>query len=152
MYVPVTTLDVVVASDNESVTQLSESTFTGPGEVLVAPETWGDIVPIHLDGHTQWSVGKDAYLACTIGVTHKPKPQGVGKALSMSSPRGPAHEYGVVEILTLLAVSGKFLSAFNLIGAGIMWVTSLGAIYSRTLQPGEQWIGASFWSFVFEGL
>ncbi|EIW63638.1 DUF124-domain-containing protein [Trametes versicolor FP-101664 SS1] len=98
--------------------KMSESTFTGPGEVMIAPSTWGDIVPIYLDGHTQWSVGKDAYLACTIGVTHKNKSQGVGKAL----------------------LSGEFLSAYNVIGAGIMWITSLGAIYSRTLQPGEQWI------------
>lgn len=28
-----------------------------------------------------------------------------------------------------------------------MWVTSLGAIFSRTLQPGEQWIGASLGQF-----
>lgn len=79
---------VVVASTYDSVTQMSESTFTGPGQVLLAPATWGDIVPIQLDGHTQWSIGKDAYLACTIGVTHKNKSQGVGKALRTSSPRG----------------------------------------------------------------
>ncbi len=45
-------------------------------------------------------------------------------------------------------VSGEALSVYNLIGAGIMWVTSLGAICSRTLQPGEQWIGALFRCFV----
>ena len=60
--------------------QMSESIFTGPGEVLLAPDTWGDIVPIHLDGQTNWSVGRDAFLACTMGVTRSTKSQGLGKA------------------------------------------------------------------------
>ncbi len=64
---------------------MSESTFTGPGEVLLAPETWGDIVPIRLDGQTGWSVGKDAFLACTTGVVRSTKSQGFGKALCTSS-------------------------------------------------------------------
>ncbi|EIW63640.1 DUF124-domain-containing protein [Trametes versicolor FP-101664 SS1] len=98
--------------------EMSESIFTGPGEVMVAPETWGDIVPIHLDGRTQWSVGRDAYLACTMGVSRTTKSQGVGKAL----------------------FSGEGLFVHNVVGGGMMWVTSLGAIFSQTLQPGEQWI------------
>lgn len=72
---------VVVSADGDPNSQMSESIFTGPGEVMVAPETWGDIVPIHLDGRTQWSVGRDAYLACTMGVSRTTKSQGVGKAL-----------------------------------------------------------------------
>ncbi len=48
--------------------QMTESLFTGPGEVLLAPETWGDIVPIQLDGQTPWNVGKHAFLASTPGV------------------------------------------------------------------------------------
>lgn len=60
---------------------MSESIFTGPGEVMLAPETWGDIVPIQLDGRTTWSVGKDAFLACTINVVRSSKSQGLGKAL-----------------------------------------------------------------------
>ncbi|CDO72493.1 hypothetical protein BN946_scf184980.g34 [Trametes cinnabarina] len=97
---------------------MSESTFTGPGEVLIAPEIWGDVVPIHLDGQTQWRVGRDAFLACTMGVSRQTKSQGLGKAL----------------------FSGEGLFVYNVMGAGILWVTSLGAIFSRTLQPGEQWI------------
>ncbi|KAI0744268.1 DUF124-domain-containing protein [Daedaleopsis nitida] len=98
--------------------EMSESIFTGPGEVMLAPETWGDIVPIHLDGQTRWSVGKDAFLACTTGVTREVKSQGFGKAL----------------------FSGEGLFVSHIHGAGMMWVQSLGAITSRTLQPGEQWI------------
>ena len=65
---------------------MTESVFTGPGEVLLAPETWGDIVPIRLDGSQEWRVGRDAFLACTMGVTRTTKSQGLGKALCKSSP------------------------------------------------------------------
>ncbi|KAI0661297.1 tryptophan RNA-binding attenuator protein-like domain-containing protein [Cubamyces menziesii] len=98
--------------------EMTESFFTGPGEVLLAPETWGDIVPIQLDGRTEWNVGRDAFLACTGGVTRTTKSQGLGKAL----------------------FSGEGLFVYHANGAGVMWVTSLGAVFSRTLQPGEQWI------------
>ncbi|KAI9061759.1 DUF124-domain-containing protein [Trametes sanguinea] len=97
---------------------MSVSIFTGPGEVLIAPDIWGDIAPIYLDGQTQWRVGKDAFLACTTGVSRQTKAQGLGKAL----------------------FSGEGLFVYNVVGAGVMWITSLGAIFSRTLQPGEQWI------------
>ena len=60
---------------------MSESTFTGPGEVMLAPSTWGDIVPIHLDGQATWSVGRDAFLACTNGIVRSTKSQGFSKAL-----------------------------------------------------------------------
>lgn len=60
---------------------MSESTFTGPGEVLLAPDIWGDVVPIQLDGSIAWSIGKHAFLAATAGVTLSTKSQGFGKAL-----------------------------------------------------------------------
>ena len=60
---------------------MSESTFTGPGEVLLAPDIWGDVVPIQMDGSTPWSIGKHAFLAATSGVTKVSKSQGFGKAL-----------------------------------------------------------------------
>ena len=63
---------------------MTESIFTGPGEVLLAPETWGDIVPIRLDGSQDWRVGRDAFLSCTMGVTRTTKSQGFGKALCES--------------------------------------------------------------------
>ncbi|EIW63639.1 DUF124-domain-containing protein [Trametes versicolor FP-101664 SS1] len=97
---------------------MTESLFTGPGEVLLAPEIWGDIVPIHLDGQTPWNVGKHAFLASTPGVSRTAKSQGFGKAL----------------------FSGEGLFVQQVTGQGTMWVTSLGAIFQRTLQPGEQWI------------
>ena len=60
---------------------MSESPFTGPGEVMLAPSTWGDIVHIHLDGQATWSVGRDAFLACTNGIVRSTKSQGFSKAL-----------------------------------------------------------------------
>ena len=61
--------------------KMSESMYTGPGEVLLAPEIWGDIVPILLDGRTNWKMGREAFLACTMGVTRTIKGQGLGKAM-----------------------------------------------------------------------
>ena len=59
--------------------------FTGPGEILIAPETWGDIVPIVLDGSAVWKTGKHAFLAATSGITREYKSQGIGKGLCTSS-------------------------------------------------------------------
>ncbi len=118
---------------------MSESTFTGPGEVMLAPETWGDIVPINLDGRTTWSVGKDAFLACTSNIVRSTKSQGFGKALCES-----CHHHtgiGALTLTDLRAVSGEGLFVYQISGQGVMWIQSLGAITSRTLQPGEQWIG-----------
>lgn len=47
--------------------QMAQSTFTGPGELLLAPPSLGDITNIRLTGSDTWSVGKDAYLASTQG-------------------------------------------------------------------------------------
>ena len=47
-------------------------------------------------------------------------------------------------MLTLsCTVSGEGLFVSLVHGTGMMWVQSLGGVTSRTLQPGEQWIGAS---------
>ncbi|CAF1130922.1 unnamed protein product [Adineta steineri] len=97
---------------------MTQSTFTGPGEVLLAPPIWGDIVPIQLDGQTQWSIGRGGYLAMTHGVVKDTKSQGLGKAL----------------------FSGEGLFVHRVSGTGIVFVTSLGAIIQRQLKQGEQWI------------
>ncbi len=78
----------------------------------------GDIVPIQLDGNTQWSVGKDSFLAMTHGVVKETKSQGLGKAM----------------------FSGEGLFVHRISGTGIIFVTSLGAIVQRQLRQGEQWI------------
>lgn len=90
---------------------ISQSTFTGPGEILLAPEALGDIIPIHLNGQQEWSVGKDGFLASTSGITKDYKAQGLGKAL----------------------LSGEGLFVYKIRGTGVLFVTSLGAIIQKNL-------------------
>lgn len=98
--------------------QMAQSHLTGPGEVLIAPEVWGDIVPISLDGRTTWSFGKHAYLAATRDITLNTKAQSFGK--------------------TLFSGHGLFVGTAT--GAGMLFVQALGSIIMRTLADGEQWI------------
>ncbi|KAI0785687.1 DUF124-domain-containing protein [Abortiporus biennis] len=98
--------------------EMAESHFTGPGEILIAPEIWGDIVPIKLDGSTAWSVGRHSFLAATPEIVKSTKAQSFGKAL----------------------FSGEGLFVHQMSGRGILFVQSLGAVVQRNLGPGEQWI------------
>ncbi|SZF02639.1 unnamed protein product [Blumeria hordei] len=97
---------------------LPKSTFVGPGELLVAPASLGDITTICLNGHEQWSVGKDAFLACTEGVVKDVKGQGLGKAI----------------------FSGEGLFIYKISGSGLLWITSLGAIIRKDLRDEEKYI------------
>jgi uncharacterized protein (TIGR00266 family) len=97
---------------------MTESKFTGPGEVVLAPEIWGDIVPISVQPNVTWSVGKDAYLASTVNVVRSTKSQGLMKGL----------------------MSGEGFFVAKVQGQGILFVQSLGAIIKRELNPGEEWI------------
>ena len=92
--------------------EMSKSTYTGPGELLLAPSAIGDITIIKLSGHEQWSVGKDAFLACTQGVVTEYKSQGLGKAM----------------------FSGEGLFVYKISGQGIIWVTSFGAIIRKDVS------------------
>ncbi|KAF8540573.1 tryptophan RNA-binding attenuator protein-like domain-containing protein [Trichophaea hybrida] len=98
--------------------EMSQSTYTGPGELLLAPAALGDIVPIRLDGQQTWSVGRDAFLSCTQGVNKDYKSQGLGKAM----------------------FSGEGLFVYKISGQGILFVTSLGAIIQKNMAPGEMYI------------
>ena len=92
--------------------EMSVSTYTGPGEVRLAPPALGDISCIRMTGHEQWSVGKDAFLASTQGVHKEHKAQGFGKAI----------------------FSGEGLFIYRMTGQGIMWITSLGAIIRKDVS------------------
>lgn len=92
--------------------EMSSSTYTGPGEVRLAPPSLGDISCIRLTGNEQWSVGKDAFLASTQGVMKEHKAQGFGKAM----------------------FSGEGLFIYRITGQGIMWITSLGAIIRKDVS------------------
>jgi hypothetical protein len=88
---------------------ITHSTFTGPGEVLLAPPMLGDITVVRISGEQHWNVGKDAFLACTQGVIKDYKRQGIGKAI----------------------FSGEGLFVFKISGTGLIWITSFGAIIRK---------------------
>lgn len=92
--------------------QLRYSTFTGPGELLLAPPQLGDITNIRLNGEEHWTVGKDSFLACTQGVIKDYKRQGLGKAI----------------------FSGEGLFVYSMSGTGIIWITSFGAIIKKDVS------------------
>lgn len=93
--------------------EMSHSTFTGPGEVLLAPATLGDVTNIRLTGDTAWTVGRDAFLACTQGIVKEYKSQGLTKAM----------------------FSGEGLFLYRMTGQGLVWISSFGAIIRKDVSP-----------------
>ncbi|KIX00845.1 uncharacterized protein Z518_09910 [Rhinocladiella mackenziei CBS 650.93] len=98
--------------------EMAHSTFTGPGELLLAPGTLGDISILRLGGNDTWSVGRDAFLACTQGVIKEYKNQGISKAM----------------------FSGEGLFVYKMSGTGILWMSTFGAILRKDLVEGEKYI------------
>lgn len=92
--------------------EMSMSTYTGPGELLLAPTVLGDITVLRFDGHQEWNVGRDAFLAATAGVKRKYEAQGLAKA----------------------AFSGEGLFVYKVSGAGLLWVQSFGAIIKKEVS------------------
>lgn len=92
--------------------ELASSTFTGPGELILAPPSLGDITNIRLAGNETWSVGKHAYLAYTQGINKDYKRQGLGKAI----------------------FSGEGLFIYKVTGTGLLWVSSFGAIIRKDVS------------------
>ena len=91
---------------------MAKSVYTGPGELLLAPSALGDITIIKLGGKETWSVGRDAFLACTQGIVTEHKSQGIGKAM----------------------FSGEGLFVYKISGQGILWCTSFGAIIRKDVR------------------
>ncbi|EXV05428.1 mitochondrial biogenesis protein family AIM24 [Metarhizium robertsii] len=98
--------------------RMSESTYTGPGRLALGPTLMGDIITLHVDGRTPWTVGKDTFLACTPDVAMETKSQGISKSM----------------------FSGEDLFVYRVGGQGLLWLTSFGAVDRLDLQPGEQHI------------
>jgi len=98
--------------------EMAESTYVGPGRVALGPTMFGDIITLHVDGRQVWTIGKEAFLACTPDVKKETTTQGFGKTL----------------------FSGEDLFIYRVVGQGIMWLTSFGAVDRLDLQPGEQHI------------
>lgn len=88
---------------------IARSTYTGPGELLIAPSIMGDITIIRLDGSNEWIVGRDAFLASTTGVKTEYKTQGLMKGV----------------------FSGEGFFVWRFYGAGLVWMQSFGAIVKK---------------------
>ncbi|KAK7415368.1 hypothetical protein QQX98_005907 [Neonectria punicea] len=97
---------------------ISNSTFTGPGELLLGPHMLGDITSLRLTGKETWSVGHDAYLASTQGVIKDSKRQALSKAM----------------------FSGEGLWVYKMSGTGLLWLSSFGAIIRKDLVDAEKYI------------
>lgn len=100
--------------------EMAHSTFTGPGELLMAPSTLGDISLMRLDGEAVWSVGKDAFIACTQGVSKEYKNQGFSKMM----------------------FSGEGLFVYKIGGIGILWYGSFGAIIKKDVSLSDIYLSA----------
>lgn len=92
--------------------EIATSSYTGPGEVLFAPQFLGDITTIRLTGSEQWNVGKDAFMVCTQGVSKELKNQSFSKAM----------------------FSGEGLFVYKIGGVGILWLSSFGAIIRKDVS------------------
>lgn len=89
---------------------MAHSTYTGPGEILVAPSVLGDITVLRLqDDSETWKVGRDAYLANTTSVKKKYKAQNLSKTL----------------------FSGEGWFVYNVSGPGLLWLQSFGAVIKK---------------------
>jgi uncharacterized protein (AIM24 family) len=91
---------------------MTMSHYTGPGEVILAPQALGDISTLRLPGNKSWTVGKDAFLACTDRVVKDYKAQNLSKMM----------------------FSGEGWFTYKISGTGIMWFTSLGAIIKKEVS------------------
>lgn len=95
-----------------------ESSYTGQGEVTLAPALPGNIVAVHIDSLTQWRVGKDAYLASAGESIKEDTTQGLVKDLS----------------------SEEDMFVYNVHGNGVLWLKSSGAITKKDLEPGQSYV------------
>lgn len=87
----------------------------GPGELILAPSSPGDIMQMELTGNTIYTQS-GAYLAGSPDLTLSA--QGSLKAL----------------------VSGEGLFLSKISGHGTVFLTSFGSIYTKTLGPGEPYV------------
>jgi uncharacterized protein (TIGR00266 family) len=87
----------------------------GPGHVLLAPSTPGDVCLIELDGSIEYNVQKDGFLAGSGGVEVNAKMQNLFKGL----------------------FSGEGFFILKVSGRGTVAVSSFGAIHEINLAPGE---------------
>lgn len=103
------------AVGGESIFRTTFTAETGPGEITVAPQTVGDIMPVELRG-TKFLVQAGSYLA--------------GDASLAISVQGSVRG----------ALSGEGLFLLTVEGTGLLLVSSFGAIHAKELAAGEEYL------------
>lgn len=98
--------------------EIAHSHYTGPGEILLAPHTLGDVTNLRLPGNETWNVGRDAFMASTQGIVREYVRQSLSKAL----------------------FSGEGLFVYKISGIGICWIMSMGAIIRKDLKDKELYV------------
>ena len=95
--------------------EMAHSTYTGPGELLLAPTLLGDISVLRFLGSEEWKVGKDAFLAATSGIKKEYVAQGIAKGM----------------------FSGEGFFIYKISGTGLLWLQSFGAILKKDVSHGH---------------
>lgn len=88
----------------------------GPGHVLLAPATPGDVALIEMDGSIEYNIQKDGFLAGSEGVEVSTKMQNLAQGL----------------------LSGEGFFILRVKGRGTLAISSFGAIHEINLAPGEE--------------
>jgi uncharacterized protein (AIM24 family) len=97
--------------------EMAMSTYTGPGELLIAPTVLGDVTVVRIAKGQEWKVGRDAFLAATSGIEHDHKAQSLAKTF----------------------FSGEGLFIYRFYGTGLLWIQSFGAIIKKDVSV-SPWI------------
>lgn len=92
--------------------EINMSTFTGPGELLLAPSVLGDITVLRFNGTEEWKVGKDGFLAATSGIHKNLQTQGLSKTF----------------------FSGEGWWIYKMSGTGLLWIQTFGAIIKKDVR------------------
>ena len=103
------------AAGKESMFRTTFTAESGPGEITLAPSDLGDIMAVELSG-SKIFVQPGSYLAGDTRLT--------------ISVQGSARGF----------LSGEGLFLLTVQGSGLLLLSSFGAIHSKTLAPGEEYI------------
>ncbi|KJS12824.1 MAG: hypothetical protein JL56_10230 [Desulfotomaculum sp. BICA1-6] len=90
----------------------------GPGEVLLAPSTPGDIIDVELDGSYSMLVQKDGFLAGSAELVVSTKMQNLAQGV----------------------FSGEGFFIVKISGKGIVFINTYGGIHMINLEPGQEYV------------
>jgi len=90
----------------------------GPGEVLLAPSTPGDIIDVELDGSYSMIVQKNGFLAGSTELVVSTKMQNLSQGV----------------------FSGEGFFVVKISGKGILFINTYGGIHMINLEPGQEYV------------